>query len=208
MCRSNIVIFDLDETLIYTFYRQYKVIESFFEIRQIKLNQNFESYLELRKEKKISNFDYFKMHLQDNKIEEDFRSYFLENIESVDFLKLDTLIVDINLLKGYKNKINAVFLILSLRTNEHNSKNQIEQLGLSSVIDNAIFLKHNKVLNPKIEALSILKKRYNVVCFIGDSLTDLNAANETNIPFIKVNTNIFDFEYSDKSYSTINDFLN
>ncbi len=97
---------------------------------------------------------------------------------------------------------------MSLRTNEQNSRKQIEQLGLFPVIDKAIFLKHNKMENPKIEVLSKLKEKYNIVCFIGDSLTDFNAANDTNVPFIKVNTNIFDFEYSGKSYSTINDFLN
>ena len=205
---DNCIVLDLDETLISTFKRQFEVIKSFFDLNSIDFQVTFDQYLYVRKKNNFSNFDFFKIYNNDIINEQLFKNYYFSNIEKLDFLSLDSLIVDIKLLKEFKERNNLKLAIISLRNNEVNSFKQIELFGLNKIIDCVFFISHDIENNPKTKVLSNLKESFFVQYFIGDTMTDYEAALESGISFIKVNTGFFDFDYSKNNYNNINHFLN
>jgi phosphoglycolate phosphatase-like HAD superfamily hydrolase len=201
------IIIDLDETLISTLKRQYEVIKLFFKLNLITFEVSFEQYLTIRKINNFSNFEFFKKFNVDKTKEKLFKSFYMSNIENINFLKLDSLIVDIELLKEFKESNSIKLALLSLRNNEVNSLKQLDLFGLKSLIDYVYFIKHDQEQNPKIKILNQLKEKLTISCFIGDALGDYEAAISSEITFIKVDTGFFDFNYSNSTYKNINHFL-
>jgi phosphoglycolate phosphatase-like HAD superfamily hydrolase len=202
------IILDLDETLISTLNRQYEVIKLFFKLNLISFEISFDQYLSIRKINKYSNFEFFKKFNIDSSKENLFKSFYLSNIEDLNFLKLDSLIVDIELLKEFKESNKIKLALLSLRNNEDNSIKQLQLFGLKDVIDYIYFIKHDHEKNPKIKILSQLKEKLSISCFIGDAISDYEAAISSEITFIKVDTGFFDFDFSNGNHKNINHFLN
>lgn len=201
------IVFDLDETLISSIYRQYHVIDSFFKANQLIHNRDFAEYESIRIGKQLTNFEYFKLVNKEGVGFDDyFRDYFIENIEHLNHLYLDTLIVDTELFRQVKQK-GYNYILLSLRSNESNSLKQLEKLSLLHFFDKAIFVLHDKHSNPKTPVLDYLKSTCSIEAFVGDSVNDYNAANDSNVKFIKVNTGIYPFESASQSFETINDYL-
>lgn len=204
---NSSIFFDLDETLISTFTRQYKVIEDFCISKKLNLKYNFEEYLELRSKDRISNSDFYAHNVNTQEFDIEYKEFYLKNIESPYYLNFDKLIVNLDLLKKFKEKTKINFYILSLRSNSINSIDQLYNLGIHKYIDNFYFVKHDKIKNPKTKILKEFKGTSRIICFVGDSKTDMEASLENNIEFIKVNSNIFDFDFNGKKYNDINNFL-
>jgi len=198
------IVFDLDETLISTTKRQFQVIKNFFESNKKELPIDFEDYIRIRKNTKKSNLDIFRLLKSKKLNEREFQLFFSKNIESMDFLLLDELIVEIHLLEKLKRQKGRKLALLSLRSSSENSLNQLRNLLLYDLFDEIFFEKHSKEFNPKTNRLNQIQKKTSTIQFIGDSKSDFEAANETNLEFIKVNTGLFDFNFSGESFSDIN----
>lgn len=202
------IVFDLDETLIYTHKRQFQVIKDFFQLHNFPFNTSPDEYLFYRKSRTKTNTDFVKSLNHPNFDLNLFGNYYSQSIESPKYLSFDELIVDLNKLKQLKKSYEVSLIILSLRTNNVNSINQIRNLGIADIFDRIIFQKHNSTLNPKTLSLLELKKEYEILHFIGDSYSDYHAAIEARVPFIKVDTGIYNFQCEESSFSSINQYLN
>lgn len=198
------VVFDLDETLISTTKRQFQVIKDFFESKEIDWHFHYEEYIRTRKITKKSNLDIFRFLNSKKLNEKEFQIFFSKNIESIDYLFLDELIINLELLKKIKCENGIKLILLSLRSNRENSMKQLKNIFLYNFLDEIYFEKHSRHVNPKTNRLNEIKKKYGEIMFIGDSLSDLEAANETRIEFVKVDTGIMDFNFSGESFSNIN----
>jgi phosphoglycolate phosphatase-like HAD superfamily hydrolase len=201
------IIFDLDETLISTFYRQFKVIKDFCLKKQLDFYYDFDDYINLRSLNQSNNFEFYSLNVKVKKFDKEFKEFYLKNIESFHYLNLDRLIINLELFREFKEKSNFKFHILSLRSNPLNGKKQLDSLGISKYIDCSYFAKHDNSVNPKTVILKEIKGKSKIIYFVGDSKTDMEASQKNNIEFVKVNSNIIDFEFSGKRYNDINNFL-
>jgi phosphoglycolate phosphatase-like HAD superfamily hydrolase len=186
------IIFDLDETLISTELRQYKVIEHFLRICGVSLDYTFAQYRDIRKKEEISNELFFQRVCPDKILQAKFSIYYLDNIESAFFLEFDSLIIKSEILKDFKLKHSQEsFVLLSLRTNSKNSTEQLNKLKLFEYFSDIYFLPHQKENNPKTNKLRDIIKSGENYLFIGDSDTDYVAAKHNNVSFFGVNTGIY-----------------
>jgi len=200
----NCLVLDLDETLIHTQKRQFLAIKNFFEFNGIDFTLQFEEYKITRKRTKKSNLEIFRFLNSRKTNENDFQSFFSKNIESLDYLLLDELIINLELLQKIKFQKGFNLILLSLRSNYENSIKQLQNLFLYNFFDEIYFEKHSSQFNPKTSRLKQIQNKYSEIQFIGDSKSDLEAAEEVGIDFIKVNTGIFDFNFSGESFYDIN----
>jgi|GEM_PF-1039622 len=207
MKRDNVIVFDLDETILSTSLRQYNVIKSFFQKNDLVINYTYQQYLKLREDQQISNLQFFRLNQFVEQHISSFQIFYLEHIESSFFLGFDTLLTELDYLKKLSIKYNCNLVILSLRSNEKNSNEQMNTLGLDKIFDSFYFMKHSNKNNPKVKVLNELSLKYNLLYFIGDSKSDYESASESNTKFIKVNTNIYKFSYNGQQYSHINEYL-
>lgn len=204
--KENSIILDLDETLVSTHLRQYKCIHDYIT-NAGKLFIDFNDYFELRRQHGFSNTKLLE-HIGIGLDWNDFRSYYLTNIESPEYLLFDELIVDKKLLakavgKGYK------LVLVSLRSNHKNSKKQLQNLGIADLFESIYFEYHNAQLNPKLSRIKELSTKYNIVSFCGDSVTDYEVAELLNINFVQVKTALYNlpgFEHA-KQFSDINQYF-
>jgi phosphoglycolate phosphatase-like HAD superfamily hydrolase len=205
--RSCLVL-DLDETLIHTDKRQFIVIKNFFEFNGIELVPSYEDYKTIRLITKKSNLDIFRLFNYSKLNEIDFQLYFSKNIERLDYLLIDELIINLKLLQTIKFHKGYKLILLSLRSNYENSIKQMHDLFLYDFFDEIYFEKHSSQFNPKTNRLKQIQYKYPEIQFIGDSKSDLEAAEEAGIEFIKVNTGVYDFNFSGESFSDVNLLFN
>ncbi|MDM1547551.1 MULTISPECIES: HAD family hydrolase [Empedobacter] len=197
------IVLDFDDTLIDTKQRQYQVIKTFFNSYQIEIS-DFENYLKYRILNKASNTDFASQYLNNEIQLEDYKNYFKTRIESDDFLKYDQLIVEVELLK--KISLNYKLVLLSLRTHYNQGEKQLSQLGLKEYFSEIYFLKHHEI-NPKTDILINLKQKFYPVTFIGDTISDYEAANKSEVDFYGVNTGLFSLSNNINTFEDINQYL-
>jgi len=200
------ILLDLDDTLIDTKLRQYTIIENFFKSIG-KTIPNFDTYIAMRFNKQLSNRQFVDTFCNNENVLLEYNNYQEKFIESLHFLLLDSLIVNLNLMDELKI-MGFGFVILSLRKNIKNGMLQIKRLGLSRIVDEIIFVTHNDKINPKTEKIKNIIKRYNVEYFVGDSETDYESAIKNNIKFIFVETGCYSLIKELHPYPSINEFLN
>ena len=199
--KTKAIIFDLDDTLIDTRKRHFKIVVDFL-YKYGKL-LNFEEYLDMRKRNKWSNKELIKNVYSLN--EEEFISFWILSIEDPTYLKYDFEIVNCKLLNEIKMKGPYDFILLSLRSNLNSAEDQFKKLCCSLFFDKHHFLKHAP-LNPKIEKLKMYKEIYNNVIFISDSMEDFNAAAKARVEFVGVNSGVYDI-ICNNHYIDVNSFL-
>jgi len=166
---------------------------------------SYESYNLKRYENRISNTEFFYSLSSDNTLLKDFREYYLNNIESLKFLKYDSLIVDINLLSTLKKKHHDLVL-LSLRSNFNNSTRQLKNLGIYKLFKQIHFLQHAE-LNPKTEKLKKIVESESRCIFIGDSDKDYMAAKMSGVKFKGVNTGLFKGSEMPSAEKNVNELI-
>jgi phosphoglycolate phosphatase-like HAD superfamily hydrolase len=185
---KKVLLFDLDETLISTAFRQYSLIIEYCNSIGIIPKLTYEEYLLIRRNNLFSNSDIAGRLIPASFINK-FKDYFRTKVETNEFLAFDKLIVDIELLKTIKENQYETVLV-SLRSNEENSINQLNSLKLIDFLDEVYFLKH-QTFNPKTVFLSEYINNDKKYIFIGDSDSDYEAANKNGIDFKYVNTGIY-----------------
>ncbi len=187
--KDNAIILDLDDTLISTHFRQYRCMHDYLSHVGIRFI-DFDVYLELRRLHSFSNTKLLEsLHIALDW--EDFRFFYLTNIESEKYLALDKLIVDKQLLTVIQQK-NFKLILLSLRGNHQNSKRQLQDLGIDTCFTAIYFEHHHPDTNPKLSRLKQLITEYNVIAFCGDTVSDYEAAELLNINFVQVKTSLYD----------------
>jgi phosphoglycolate phosphatase-like HAD superfamily hydrolase len=181
------LILDLDETLISTDYRQYACIKAFV-LQTENSFISFNKYLKLRVEHNFTNTQL--LQFLNINTDKGFANFYKKHIESVAFLQLDSLIINKKSL-GILNQIETPIYLLSLRSKRNNSLQQLKYLNLNEFFKAKFFTKHNKLQNSKVALIEQLKQKYDKLIMIGDSKTDYEAAKQSKILFLGVDTGLF-----------------
>lgn len=197
------IVLDFDDTLISSNLRQYTVIKSFFQRYFIPI-VDFEDYIEQRRTHKMSNVQFASQYFSSQVTEDTYKEYFGQNIEADSFLEIDELIVNIELLNYIAQQYDLV--LLSLRTSCTQGIKQMESLQIKKYFSDIYFLKHD-FPNPKIEILKSLKEKASNIIFVGDTISDYNAAMESKIDFVGVETGLFSLPQQVHTFKNINVFL-
>lgn len=180
------IVFDLDETLISTSYRQYKVLCDIFP----EINfPGFKDYESKRIRESSSNYQWVRNYIK-NIDKEQYIELYTKCIEKYEYLRYDTLKVDLNLLKDLVTNNQHNLILVSLRNSKANGFAQLNDFELIEYFSEIHFVKHNSTKNPKVDLIKSLKNNYNIVLYLGDSLIDKEAARLNNIPFIPVSSSI------------------
>lgn len=204
--KDKLIIVDLDDTLISTHFRQYSCIRDYLTSRGISFI-DYDAYFGLRRANHFSNTALLES-LGVDLDRDDFKSYYLSNIESEKYLALDTLIVNKELLAGAIHKGFTLFL-LSLRSHHENSRKQLLDLGIADFFTRIYFEQHQPHANPKLTRLKHLKEAYQIEAFCGDSVSDHEAAELLNINFVQVKSSLYmqdDFKKA-TAFNDINQYL-
>lgn len=201
--RSKALVFDLDDTLIDTKLRHYQVLKTYILSKELQFTLTLSDYCSRRRSMELSNLDLLKLVTSNSSFDVEFKNFWEQNIESAEFLKFDTPIVNEDLLLDCSLLYDIY--ILSLRNNSMNANIQLKTLPFASLIKNAFFIKHNSD-NPKINELIRLKYNYDEIVFIGDTKTDKEAAMIANVDFVLVQSGIYKVE-NILSYTNVNSFL-
>lgn len=200
---KKIILLDLDDTLIETTFRQYEVIKAYFDQTKIKIS-SFDEYQYFRSLNKSSNLSYVNLFTNDEILINHFKSFYLENIESDLFLNYDRLIVEKMLMSKVSN--HYYLILISLRSNTENSINQLKKLKLLDIFQEVYFLKHNSI-NPKINIISTLKSKHEILSFAADSISDFEAAKSNDVEFIGVKTGLFKINGKFQLFNDINEYF-
>lgn len=202
MKRSNAIVFDLDDTLINTHSRHYFVTKYIIERLNYSFESSFDVYKDFRREHQASALNFFiNTYQPDSQEIEQFRKLWIKNIESLKFLAKDEAIYQENFFDSLAKEHNAKLIILSLRSHHENAQKQMDHFGINKYFEKIIFVQHAKDKNPKVEVLQEIKQEYNILMFVGDSATDMQAAQEANVKFIGVNTGLYKLEYEEMKES-------
>lgn len=199
---KNLIVFDLDDTLICTKRRHYEVYSRFLDKSHIE-KMGFHDYLMLRKRGQ-TNSEIIR-NIEPG-LESSFVTFWKDFIESPEFLQMDTEIVNSSLLQQLKNVREADFQILSLRTNANTAFDQFKRFSFAHLFENVSFLVHESGGNPKVKALSQMKSMYNLLFFVGDTAADREAATLNSIPFFGVLTGLKDL-HADHVSQDINELI-
>jgi len=184
---QQMILFDLDDTLIDTHQRHYFIFSDFLK----KYNSqkiSFEEYISQRRKRTFSNKILMQEMLPEHA--DEFDDYFARAIESTQYLKFDRPIVNDFLLKAMKEK-NIKATVLSLRSNRQTAMDEVKQFSFYNLMDEFIFLKHHENSNPKSAYITQLKVNNEVIAFIGDNAYDKRAAEETQTDFYAVSTGMY-----------------
>lgn len=196
------LLFDLDDTLILTHRRHYKVVADFFALN----NQDFismEDYIKVRRDKNLSNSSLVKE--LNSSLLLSFKDYWYNNIESSAYLKFDTSIVQADLLLQLQAQ-GYMLGIVSLRSNKKMATEQLKNFSWFSSFTEVYFAEHSSSNNPKVEIIQNLSKQYNVIALTGDAEADKEAALSNKIEFYGVNTGLYKTGSTDAN-SDVNDII-
>lgn len=196
------IVFDLDDTLINTSKRHYNLVSDYLSKRGI-LALSYEQYIFVRKHNKLSNAQLLKRYYPGT--EQGFEGFWIENIESSEYLHYDTELVNRFLLRKLKDKTSCSFILLSLRSNVETAEKQFSSLTFSADFSLRYFLAH-ALTNPKAVILEELKNQFDELMFIGDSHNDWISAETAGVEFRGVNTGFYTLD-SPNNYSDVNQLL-
>ena len=199
---NDAIVLDLDDTLIDTSRRHFNVISDYLKFYYIDFF-SFGEYLSLRKNNRLSNQQIIVKYF--SSVANEFGKWWANSIEKEEFLRHDRQIVDTSLLIELVEKKRSPLILLSLRSNLETAEEQFKSFSFSGYFTQIYFLPHNSV-NPKIEVLSFLKKKYNRLLFIGDSESDAEAARQSLVDFYGVMTGFYPLSVHSK-FSDINQIL-
>ena len=120
-------------------------------------------------------------------------------------MKYDIEIASKKLLTHAQEKANCLFIVLSLRSNISLAREQFACFSFASLFDEVFFIPHSSG-NPKVDYLCNLKKKYQNIMFVGDSINDATAATQAAVGFSGVLTGFYAFN-GYESFPDINHFL-
>ena len=181
------LILDLDETLLDTLERQYCLLNALAEPHGHRIRK--ELYLKL-KNQSLSNTEILTRIGLRPLIIKKIHAEYIELVESKEYLKLDSLILDYRLLKGLSEKHELH--LCSMRSNPENSIEQLKLLGLQKLFKSISWVSHAEIVG-KVQSVAQIQERYGTVdYYIGDSEVDRIAADENKISFLRCDRGIDD----------------
>jgi phosphoglycolate phosphatase-like HAD superfamily hydrolase len=207
MKNKSAIVFDLDETLISTSFRQYKVVSEFLR-NQLSVEEiiSFDDYLQKRKLHRLSNWEIVRLFLNNDRYKTEYFSYVSSVIETPFYLSYDKLIVSLDAMEHFNKHFGLHLILVSLRNNIENSRSQLMNLGLFQFFKEIYFVPHS-FDNPKTKILESLKSTYDLVGFVGDSEIDSKAADDSSVNFFNVETGIYPNQSTHKKFIDVNFFF-
>lgn len=174
------LLFDLDDTLIDTNYRQFSVIRDIIIELGGYFNTSYNSYLDFRKDNNISNKKFVEYNYPIIPMQV-FAKKFYNLIEEEKYLLLDNLLV--NKEKLHSLSLKYKLILLSLRQHKSRGLNQLEKLGIDVFFEKIHFIPHEDQF---VKAKFISSMGLKIEYFVGDSDIDRIAADHNSIPFLQI----------------------
>jgi phosphoglycolate phosphatase-like HAD superfamily hydrolase len=167
------IFLDFDGTIVDVWKRYHAIFCNFYEI---------DLDLELYKERKkaFQNDYYLAEMFADTTRFDDYKKYKRDNLENVDYLKLDSLLL--------KNKYISSYNILTYRNNPNNLFLQLDYLELKVNISNVI------ILNPENTTKKDYLSSFLSAVIVGDSESEYDCAENRKINVFLVKTGLRNVE--------------
>lgn len=179
------LILDLDETLLDTLERQYCLLNALAVPCGHRIQK--ELYLKFKKQS-LSNTEILARIGIRPLIIKKIHAEYIKLVESKEYLKLDSLILDYRLLEDLSEKHELH--LCSMRSNPENSIEQLKVLGLQKLFKSISWVSHSEN-EGKVQSVAQIQERYGTVdYYIGDSEVDRIAADENSISFLRCDRGI------------------
>jgi phosphoglycolate phosphatase len=199
------IIFDFDGTLIDSRLRLFKLFNDLTGQSLL----DFDDYWELKRAKRNHKWILKKYFNYDEKRFKEFNKRWLENIETDNYLKFDTIFPYTLLTLDTMKKHGFPLYLVTARQNKKRLLNQLKNLGLSNFFNFLI------VENKKEKAELIIKKNIPLSekdLMVGDTEADVKIAKKIHITSIAVlsgfrNRAILKMHSPDYIFSNINEVL-
>ena len=186
---KRIIFVDLDDTLIDTSYRHYKVYSDIVSDLNLKKDINKKEFWKLKRNCQ-STLDI--LNEKDKSISKVFYEEWIKKIEQKKYLRYDELFdKSLMLLKELKNEN---LILLTMRNNRFNLMWELNKLGIKNYFETILSCSPLKNEDKTIPVKEYLKKREIVLdkksLIIGDSETDINTGKQLKIITVAVNYGI------------------
>ena len=179
------LILDLDETLLDTLERQYTLLSNLLANHEYSLEKA--RYMEL-KGQGLSNIEILISNGTNHAITNTIHLEYVRLIESEQYLKFDSLIVNYELLKRFSN--SHELHLCSMRSNPEKSIEQLKVLNLERLFKSISWVSHAEI-GGKVQSVAKIQERYGTVdYYIGDSEVDRIASDENSISFLRCDRSI------------------
>ncbi len=173
---KKVIAFDWDGTLCDSRRRHSIVLDDVLKQYKIKLDTS--DLIEFKRNGK-NNVDYLTSKGIEQSIAEEIQFQWISNIEKEKYLDFDILYPDtIHMLEEYSMEKDII--MITARNNEKGLQDQINRFGIRKYFKNIFVVNSSK--NTSHDKAKILKKE-NVVEFIGDTISDKNAADIAGVFF-------------------------
>ncbi len=173
---KKVVAFDLDGTLLDSRARHIIVLKRILQSKNIKIDVS--NLIQYKRNGK-NNVDFMLEEGIDISTAEEIQDEWIKNIENDEALQNDTLYSHaIELLEKYNNSDRV---LITARNNEENLKRQLKQLEIEKYFKAIYVVAANKQTS---QSKSQILQEIGAVLYIGDTLSDYNAAKKANIDFI------------------------
>lgn len=182
-------IFDLDGTLITCKDRHCQLI------KHIDSSINIDSYWKLKRSGLSNIQSLLKMGYTEDHAKK-ICSEWVSNIENTEWLKCDIPILNTKLL----SILPGENIILTARKNKNNLLSQVDMLGFSNFFDEVICVNPTNAQYSK----GVILSKLNASFFIGDTESDMYAANISNVTFYPVASGMRSVNFFDKAYGANN----
>ncbi|MEQ9714612.1 MAG: HAD family hydrolase [Candidatus Asgardarchaeia archaeon] len=190
------IIFDLDQTLIYTLRRFYKVFNNTLK-RFVKKEVSWDIFL------KYYNKDDLNLLIESNVNPVEFWQYFRKIYST--FIDPEDRLVEgaTEILEYLKNKGYKIFVTTGREANQSDIWKELEYFGISKFVDNVFTLsqqdpRQEKILFSKEGLISYILKKYNLkpqeVLFVADYWVDMVSGKKTNVITVGIITSHEDAE--------------
>lgn len=190
------IIFDLDQTLVYTLRRFYKVFNDTLK-RFVKKEVSWDIFLKYYNDDDLNSLIEGNVNLVE--FWRHFRKIYSTFIDPEDKLTEDA----IDILEYLKNKEYKIFITTGREADQSDIWKELEYFGISKFIDDIFTLsqqdsRQEKILFSKEGLISYILKKYNLkpqeVLFVADYWVDMVSGKKTNVITVGVITSHGDAE--------------
>lgn len=200
--KNSALICDLDDTLMDTKIRHYKILFDFVTFNN-KTPISFREYLDVRKIHGLTNAQIIDEYYPE--VQNSFTTFWKDSIESLNYLRFDQEIVNKSLLEEVIQIREVQLILLSIRSQTETAIQQWQTLSFSHLFQEIIFVPHDTT-NPKGPFLNQLKLKYDHLLFISDTESDMKTSMKAEVNFLGVSTGFYPISCS-KQFSDINHLL-
>jgi phosphoglycolate phosphatase-like HAD superfamily hydrolase len=199
----KIIFIDFDGTIVNVYDRYFGILEKYVD-NHFSLKIDYNRYIKLKREGLKDHQIIENSSSNLNFIIDDYMKFKRLNLEDLNWLKYDKLIKDPVDFAKYAKNLGYKLVLLSQRTNVENLNSQLSFLKIKNIFDEIVVVHPNDGVNVKLQYLKHVADIHDVV--IGDSISELKAANELGISSYFVDTGLYNSSFVFGNSIIVNDY--